>query len=132
MRTCHRHLKLALALLLLVVNLRSITSAQTPKPNVTFEEVPAGKSGIIWIHTDDATLADVTDKAGVAAPGWPSCALWFDYNNDGKLKLFVTSFLVYEKSLNIFCPDQGLSRPSYCVPRLFKPRPSHLFHNDGN
>jgi hypothetical protein len=233
----HRHLKLVLALLLLVLNLRPMTSAQTPKPNVTFEEVPSKKSGITWVHsnahsadrylpetvgagcaffdydndgwmdiylvnsgpsdfftpsaplknalyrnnhdgtftdvTDKAgvaggtfgmgvaagdydgdgwvdlyltsygrnilyrnngngTFTDVTDKAGVTAPGWSTCAVWFDYDNDGKLDLFVSSFVVYEKSLNILCTDETLSRRYYCVPRLFKPRSSHLFHNDGN
>ena len=48
----YRHLKLVLALLLLVLNLRPMTSAQTPKPNVTFEEVPSKKSGITWVHSN--------------------------------------------------------------------------------
>ena len=87
---------------------------------------------ILYHNNGDGTFTDVTDKAGVAAPGWSTCAVWFDYDNDGKLDLFVSSFVVYEKSLNILCTDEGLSRRYYCVPRLFKPRASHLFHNDGS
>src|SRR5213596_1642936 len=87
---------------------------------------------ILYHNNGNGTFTDVTDKAGVAAPGWSTCAVWFDYDNDGKLDLFVSSFVVYEKSLNILCTDEGMSRRYYCVPRLFKPRPSHLFHNDGN
>src|SRR6202521_631599 len=87
---------------------------------------------ILYHNNGNGTFTDVTDKAGVAAPGWSTCAVWFDYDNDGKLDLFVSSFVVYEKSLNILCTDETLSRRYYCVPRLFKPRPSHLFHNEGN
>jgi len=87
---------------------------------------------ILYHNNGNGTFTDVTNEAGVAAPGWSTCAVWFDYDNDGKLDLFVSSFVVYEKSLNILCTDEGLSRRYYCVPRLFKPRASHLFHNDGN
>jgi hypothetical protein len=87
---------------------------------------------ILYRNSGNGTFTDVTDKAGVAAPGWSTCAVWFDYDNDGKLDLFVSSFVIYEKSLNILCTDEGMSRRYYCVPRLFKPRASHLFHNDGN
>src|SRR6266702_1852314 len=87
---------------------------------------------ILYHNNGNGTFTDVTDRAGVAAPGWSTCAVWFDYDNDGKLDLFVSSFVVYERSLNILCTDEGLSRRYYCVPRLFKPRPSHLFHNNGN
>lgn len=87
---------------------------------------------ILYHNNTNGTFTDVADKAGVAAPGWSTCAVWFDYDNDGKLDLFVSSFVAYEKSLNVLCTDETLSRRYYCVPRLFKPRPSHLFHNEGN
>ena len=87
---------------------------------------------ILYHNSGNGTFNDVTDNAGLAAPGWSTGALWFDYDNDGKLDLFVSSFVYYEKSLNVLCTDETLSRRYYCVPRLFKPRPSHLFHNQGN
>ena len=87
---------------------------------------------ILYHNNGNGTFSDVADRAGVSAPGWSTCAVWFDYDNDGKLDLFVSSFVAYEKSLNVLCTDETLSRRYYCVPRLFKPRPSHLFHNEGN
>src|SRR6266542_6157828 len=87
---------------------------------------------ILYHNNGNGTFTDVTDKAGVVASGWSTCAVWFDYDNDGKLDLFVSSFVVYEKSLNILGTDDTLSRRYYCVPRLFKPRPSYLFHNEGH
>ncbi|HEV8486812.1 MAG TPA: CRTAC1 family protein, partial [Blastocatellia bacterium] len=52
--------------------------------------------------------------------------------NDGKLDLFVSSFVYYDKSQITLCTDETGSRRYYCVPRLFKPTTSHLFHNNGN
>jgi hypothetical protein len=86
---------------------------------------------ILYHNNGNGTFTDVTEKAGVAAPGWSTCAVWFDYDNDGKLDLFVSSFVYYDKSQNILCTDD-LSKRYYCIPRLYKPRPSHLFHNNGD
>ncbi|MEP6741382.1 MAG: CRTAC1 family protein [bacterium] len=85
---------------------------------------------ILYHNNRDGTFTDVTDKAGVAAPGWSTCAVWFDYDNDGKLDLFVSSFVEYDRTKNILCTDD-LNKRYYCIPRNYKPRPSHLFHNNG-
>jgi hypothetical protein len=87
---------------------------------------------ILYHNNHDGTFTDVTDKAGVADPGWSTQATWFDYDGDGKLDLFVSSFVEYSATGAIFCGDNRLGRRYYCVPRVFKPRPSHLFHNNGN
>jgi hypothetical protein len=59
-----------------------------------------------------------TDKAGVAAPGWSTCAVWFDYDKDGKLDLFASSFVDYNK--NTSCGNNKLGKIYYCIPRVFK------------
>ena len=87
---------------------------------------------ILYRNNGNGTFTDVTDKAGVTAPGWSTCATWFDYDNDAKLDLFVSSFVFYDKSQNPLCTDPTLQRRYYCVPRLFKPQPSRLFHNNGD
>ncbi|MGH9767273.1 MAG: FG-GAP repeat domain-containing protein, partial [Blastocatellia bacterium] len=86
---------------------------------------------VMFRNNGDGTFADITDKAGVGAPNWSTCATFFDYDNDGKLDLWVSSFVQYSASGNIFCGDNRLGRRYYCVPRVFKPRSSFLFHNDG-
>jgi hypothetical protein len=86
---------------------------------------------ILYRNNGNGTFTDVTEKAGVAAPGWSTCAVWFDYDNDGRLDLFVSSFVVYNKSLNSLCVDSR-NRRYYCIPRVFKPAPSRLFHNNGD
>src|SRR5437870_12427762 len=81
----YRHLKLALALLLLVLNSRLIISAQTPKPKVTFEEVPASKSGITWVHNN----AHSTDRYLPETVG-AGCA-FLDYDNDGWMDIYLVN-----------------------------------------
>lgn len=85
----------------------------------------------LYHNNGNGTFTDVTDKAGVAAPNWSTCAVWFDYDKDGKLDLFVSSFVDYSSNGKIFCGDNRIGKRYYCVPRVFKPRPSYLFHNDG-
>ena len=85
---------------------------------------------ILYHNNGNGTFTDVTEKAGVAAPGWSTCAVWFDYDKDGKLDLFVSSFVEYNKQTT--CGNNRLGQKFYCIPRVFKPRPSHLYHNNGN
>jgi hypothetical protein len=86
---------------------------------------------VLFRNNGNGTFTNVTDKAGVAAPNWSTCATWFDYDNDSKLDLFVSSFVQYSGNGNIFCGDNRIGRRYYCVPRVFKPRSSFLFHNEG-
>ena len=86
---------------------------------------------ILYHNNGDGTFTDVTEKAGVATPGWASSAVWFDYDNDGRLDLFVCQFVEFSKSKNLPCIAYN-NKPGYCVPRLYKPTPSWLFHNNGD
>ncbi len=85
---------------------------------------------ILYHNNGDGTFSDVTEKAGVAAPGWSSSAVWFDYDNDGRLDLFVCQFAEFNKSMSCGVDNDGVHH--YCIPRIFKPRASWLFHNNGN
>jgi hypothetical protein len=86
----------------------------------------------LYHNNGDGTFTDVTDKAGVAAPGWTTSAVWFDYDNDGRLDLFLCSFVEFSLKSNVFCGDNKLGKRFYCIPRVFKPTPSLLFHNNGD
>ena len=89
---------------------------------------------MLYRNNGDGTFTDVTARAGVAAPGWTTSAVWFDYDNDGLLDLFVCSFVQYGLDKGLVCADKkdGRLYYHYCIPHLFKPTPSLLFHNNGD
>jgi len=84
----------------------------------------------LYHNNGNGTFTDVTDKAGLAVPGWTTSAVWFDYDNDGRLDLFVCSFVVYKSNLE--CGTNKSGQRYYCIPRLYKPTHSFLFHNNGD
>ncbi len=86
----------------------------------------------LYHNNGNGTFTDVTDKAGVAAPGWTTSAVWFDYDNDGRLDLFLCSFVQYSVKNDVFCGDNKLGKRFYCIPRVFKPTPSALYRNNGD
>src|ERR1700675_389602 len=86
----------------------------------------------LYKNNHDGTFADVTEKAGLATPGWTTSAVWFDYDNDGRLDLFVCSFVDYSGVRKLECGNNQIGRNYYCVPRVFKPTTSFLYHNAGD
>ncbi|HEV3470205.1 MAG TPA: CRTAC1 family protein [Pyrinomonadaceae bacterium] len=87
---------------------------------------------ILYRNNGDGTFTDVTERAGVSVPGWSTCAVWFDYDADGRLDLFVSSFVQFDRSQHRLCVDKTMTQNYYCIPRVFKPRPSYLFRNKGD
>lgn len=87
---------------------------------------------ILYHNNGNGTFTDVTAKAGLTVPGWTTSAVWFDYDNDGKLDLFVCSFVEFGLGKTVFCGDNKLGKRYYCIPKVFKPTPSLLFHNNGD
>ena len=87
---------------------------------------------ILYHNNGDGTFTDVTEKAGVSAPGWCSSAVWFDYDNDGRLDLFVCHFVDFNKAKSKDCHAGEDAKRGYCIPHLYKPMPSWLFHNNGD
>jgi enediyne biosynthesis protein E4 len=87
---------------------------------------------ILYHNNGDGTFSDVTDRAGVAAPGWSSSAVWFDYDHDGKLDLFVCQFVEFSKEKNKDCRTGEDAKRGYCIPHVYRPTGSWLFHNNGD
>ena len=91
---------------------------------------------ILYHNNGDGTFTDVSEKAGLGAKvfegHWTTSAVWFDFDNDGRLDLFVCSFVDYGTDSHFSCGDNKLGRKFYCIPRVFKPTASLLFHNNGD
>jgi hypothetical protein len=87
---------------------------------------------ILYRNNGDGTFSDASTKAGIITHSWTTSGVWFDYDNDGRLDLFLCSFVDYGLSRHIFCGDNKLGRAYYCIPRVFNPTPSYLFHNNAD
>jgi hypothetical protein len=87
-------------------------------------------------NNGDGTFTDVSAKAGVGGmvpkigKAWAVAAGWFDYNNDGRLDLFVTNYLNYNITNAKLCAQGGL--PAYCSPVDFLGTPNILYRNNGD
>jgi enediyne biosynthesis protein E4 len=91
----------------------------------------------LYRNKHDGTFSDVSDKAGVGAPMykgqkmWSAAAGWVDYNNDGKLDLFVANYCRWEVNKDPVCMSGGRLR-AYCHPKFYEPLPSTLYRNNGD
>jgi len=97
----------------------------------------AGVRGNILYHNNgDGTFTDVTEKAGLAHPDPDYGTLWsvggafFDYDNDGRLDLFVSNYCIWDPATEPTCGPRGLN--DYCHPRYYRGLPNSLFHNNGD
>jgi hypothetical protein len=54
-------------------------------------------SRILYHNNGDGTFTEVTEKAGLKDSRWGVSGVWFDYNGDGLLDLYVAHYLTYDK-----------------------------------
>jgi enediyne biosynthesis protein E4 len=83
-------------------------------------------------NNGNGTFTDVTAKAGVRSSGWTISAGFFDYNNDGRLDIFVTRYLDWTFDNNPYCGDRVPGYRAYCHPNNFLALPSILYRNNGD
>jgi hypothetical protein len=90
----------------------------------------------LYHNNRNGTFADVTAKAGLGRPEsqygplWGVGAAWADFNNDGRLDLFVADYLAWNIDREPPCEYRGIRE--YCHPKFYKPTPNRLFLNNGD
>ncbi len=79
----------------------------------------------------DGTFEDITERAGVGEMRWSVAAVFFDYDRDGWLDLYVGNYLDFSFAVHRECTnDIGLA--DYCGPVSFKSVADSLFRNRGD
>jgi enediyne biosynthesis protein E4 len=86
----------------------------------------------LFHNTGKGTFVDVTNASGFGKRlGFSTSALWFDYDRDGLLDLFVCNYVKWSPERDVFCSLDGKHK-SYCTPEAYRGETCWLFHNRGN
>ena len=89
----------------------------------------------LYHNERDGTFTDVTERAGVGGTGrhggkpWSVGAAWLDFDNDGRLDLFVANYLDWSPERNRVCGAEG--RRLGCSPTYYEGLPNLLYRNEG-
>jgi hypothetical protein len=99
----------------------------------------AGVHGNTLYHNNgNGTFTDVTRQAGLSGgklagnPLWSVAAAWIDYDNDGRLDLFISNYCDWMPGTDPVCAGLGTQAHSYCHPDMYRAEPIQLFHNNGD
>ena len=86
----------------------------------------------LFRNTGKGKFVDVTSASGLGKrEGFSTSALWFDYDRDGLLDLFVCNYVKWSPEHDVFCSLDGKHK-SYCTPEAYRGETCWLFHNRGD
>jgi len=87
---------------------------------------------VLFKNTGKGTFRDVTKASGLGGrQAFSTSALWFDFDRDGLLDLFVCNYVKWSPGHDVFCSLDGKNK-SYCTPEAYRGETCWLFHNLGN
>jgi hypothetical protein len=92
----------------------------------------------LYRNNGDGTFTDVTREAGLAGPGslgrpvWSVAACWIDYDNDGRLDLFISNYCDWAPGTDPICGGMEETARAYCHPDRYHAEPMQLYHNNGD
>jgi len=86
----------------------------------------------LFRNTGKGTFLDVTAKSGLGGrQALSTSALWFDFDRDGLLDLFVCNYVRWSPEQDVFCSLDGKHK-SYCTPEAYRGETCWLFRNRGD
>ena len=86
----------------------------------------------LFKNTGKGTFIDVTHMSGLdRRQAFSTSALWFDFDRDGLLDLFVCNYVKWSAEHDVFCSLDGKHK-SYCTPEAYRGETCWLFHNRGD
>ena len=92
----------------------------------------------LYRNNGDGTFTDVTREAGLSGPGslgrpaWSVGACWIDYDNDGRLDLFISNYCDWEPGTDPICGGMQDAARAYCHPDRYRAQSMQLYHNNGD
>jgi len=86
----------------------------------------------LFRNTGKGTFLEVTRSSGLAGrQGFSTSALWFDFDRDGLLDLFVCNYVKWSPEHDVFC-SLDAKHKSYCTPEAYRGETCWLFRNRGD
>lgn len=86
----------------------------------------------LFRNTGKGTFVDITKKSGLGNRlALSTSALWFDYDRNGLLDLFVCNYVKWSPELDISCSIDGKHK-AYCTPEAYRGETCWLFRNRGD
>jgi hypothetical protein len=86
----------------------------------------------LFRNTGHGRFIDATQASGLGKnQAFSTSAIWFDYDRDGLLDLFVCNYVKWSAEHDVFCSLDGKHK-SYCTPEAYRGETCWLFHNRGN
>ena len=86
----------------------------------------------LFRNTGKGRFVDVTTVSGLGGrTGFSTSAMWFDYDRDGLLDLFVCNYVRWSPAQDVFCSLDGKQK-AYCTPEAYRGSTCWLFRNRGD
>ena len=86
----------------------------------------------LFKNTGKGHFIDATESSGLGRrQAFSTSALWFDFDRDGLLDLFVCNYVKWSPETDVFCSLDGKHK-SYCTPEAYRGETCWLFRNRGN
>jgi len=86
----------------------------------------------LFRNTGKGTFVDATRASGLLGrQGLSTSAMWFDFDRDGLLDLFVCNYVKWSPEHDVFCSLDGKNK-SYCTPEAYRGETCWLLRNRGD